>query len=196
MLDELPSLELAATFVALVLLLRAVSLSRGGRGLLFRRSRVESGRARDLIGLVLIVGAGLYAWGTQRASNWFLAACGVALLAQVAGFYWRSQARAKAGSPGGEVEVEIGEDEEELLYACPSCGHAAVIEIEDPQKLLGGLSALTGVSLWVCPSCGAVSGQVEDPARIPIGSEHGTVLRQGLESEDHEALEEPAEHDG
>jgi hypothetical protein len=194
-LDELPSLELAATFVAVVLLLRAVALSRGSRGLLFRRARVESGRARDLVGLVLIVGAALYAWGAQRASNWFLVACAVALLAQLAGFYWRSRASVKSdGQP--DVEVEIGEDDDELLYACPSCGHAAVIEIDEPQKLLSGLSALTGVSLWVCPSCGAVSGQVEDPARIPIGSEHGTVLRQSLESEDHEALEEPAEHDG
>jgi hypothetical protein len=194
-LDELPSLELAATFVALVLLLRALLLSRGSRGLLFQRARVERGRARDLVGMVLIVGAALYTWGTQRASNWFLVACGVALLAQLAGFYWRSQANAKAGAPP-QVEVEFGEDDEELLYACPSCGHAAVIEIDDPRKLLGGLSSLTGVSVWVCPSCGAVSGQVEDPARIPIGSEHGTVLRRSLESEDHEALEEPAEHDG
>ena len=59
-LDELPSLEFAATAVALVLVLRAAQLSGGGAGLLRRRRRSDS-RARDLVGIVIIAGAALYA---------------------------------------------------------------------------------------------------------------------------------------
>ena len=57
-LDELPSLEFAATAVALVLVLRAVQLSGKGAGLLRRRRRSVS-RARDLVGIVIIAGAAL-----------------------------------------------------------------------------------------------------------------------------------------
>ena len=48
----------------------------------------------------------------------------------------------------------------------------------------------------VCPSCGSLSGYVEDPAKIPIGEAHGTALRQAANTEDQEALEEPTEHEG
>ncbi len=52
MLDELPSLEIAATAVAIVLSLRALRLARSGP-LDRRRARVENGRARDLGGLAV-----------------------------------------------------------------------------------------------------------------------------------------------
>ncbi|HYP87496.1 MAG TPA: hypothetical protein VEQ59_05070, partial [Polyangiaceae bacterium] len=192
----LPSLEFAATAVAVVLSLRALRLS--GTALDQRRSRVESGRARDLIGLAILVGAVAYALGAARASTWFLVASGVAIAAQLAGFYLRArqspeQARlSDAGRPSGpEVEVE---DEE--LYACPQCGHGTLIEIDEPQLLLGGLNQLSPVAAVVCPGCGALSGQVDEPAKIPIGPEHGTSLRHSPMTEDHEALEEPREHEG
>lgn len=193
MLDELPSLEMAATAVAAVLAWRAFVLSRGGAGLLQKRRKVESARARDLIGLVLLGGAALYALGTQRASTWFLIASGVAIVAQLLGFYFRSAARVR-DAEGPTLEIDDEADDEES-NACPSCGHGRMIEL-DERKLLAGLAALTPVSASVCPECGALSGQVEQPGKIPIGAEHGTELRQSFSGEDQEALEEPAEHDG
>jgi hypothetical protein len=201
-LDELPSLEFAATAVAVVLTLRALRLLRSG-ALDQRRSRVESGRARDLIGLAILASAVAYAFGVARASTWFLIASGVAIAAQLAGFFLRASARAvpptASGRPGplqlvtSAPELEI-EDEE--LFACPQCGHATLIELDDPAPLLGGLNQLTPVIAVICPSCGALSGQVEDPAKIPIGAQHGTLLRQSPSGEDQEALEEPTEHEG
>jgi hypothetical protein len=76
------------------------------------------------------------------------------------------------------------------------CGHGTLIDLDDAARLLGGLDALTPVTAAVCPNCGALSGQVDDPAAIPIGVEHGTSLRQSPSGEDAEALEEPTEHDG
>jgi predicted RNA-binding Zn-ribbon protein involved in translation (DUF1610 family) len=197
-LDELPSLELAATGVALVLVWRALVLSRGGSSLLRRRRRVESARARDLIGLVILAGAALYALRVHRASTWFLAASAIAFLAQVVGFYFRAAARAdSAAEPTIELDSSVDNDlYEDELHACPRCGHGALIGLDDTSRLLGGLSQLTAVTAWVCPHCGSLSGHVDDPAQIPIGDAHGTSLRQSLSGEDQEALEEPAEHDG
>ena len=201
MLDELPSLEFAATAVALVMVWRALVLARGGAGLLSRRRRVESARARDLVGLVILAGAVLYAIRAERASIWFLAASGVAILAQLVGFFFRASTRARASAdasadPSIELDSSIDNSiDDSELHACPSCGHGTLIELDD-ARLLGGLSQLTPVSAWVCPHCGTLSGHVDDPAKIPIGEEHGTSLRQSLSGEDQEALEEPAEHDG
>jgi len=197
-LDELPSLEFAASAVAVVLTLRVLRL-QSSAPLDQRRARVESGRARDLIGLTILAGAIVYAFSAGRASTWFLVASGVAIAAQLAGFFLR--ARAPAGRPSaGQLQVAASapelEIEDEELFACPQCGHGTLIELDDPEPLLGALNQLTPVVAVICPSCGALSGQVDDPAKIPIGAGHGTVLRQSPSSEDHEALEEPTEHEG
>lgn len=196
MLDELPSLEFAATAVALVLVLRASLLSRAGAGLFRRRARSESGRARDLIGIILIGGAVLYVIRVERASTWFLVASGLAIVAQLVGFLFRSAARTEASDKPSAGADEAGDDEDDEQHGCPSCGHATLIELEDTARLLGGLSQLTQVTAAVCPRCGALSGQVEEPGKIPVGEGHGTSLRKSLSGEDAEALEEPAEHDG
>jgi hypothetical protein len=199
-LDELPSLEFAATAVALVLVLRAALLSRAGAALFRRRARNDSGRARDLIGLVLIGGAVLYAIRAQRASTWFLVASGVAIVAQLVGFFLRTVARARA-TAGPSIEIEEGESGEDdgsddELHGCPSCGHGTLIDLDDTARLLGGLSQLTPVTASVCPNCGALSGHVDDPSQIPIGESHGTSLRKSPSGDDAEALQEPTEHDG
>ena len=198
MLDELPSLEFAATAVALVLVLRAAQLADGGARLLRRRRRGDS-RARDLVGIAIIAGAALYAVRVQRASTWFLAACGVAIVAQLVGLYFRTAARARAAAePSLEIGngADDGSDDDDELYGCPSCGHGTLIDLDDTARLLGGLSQLTSVTAVVCPNCGALSGQVEDPAKIPIGEEHGTSLRKSPSGDDAQALQDPTEHDG
>jgi hypothetical protein len=195
-LDELPSLEFAATAVALVLVLRAALLSRAGAALFQRRARSESGRARDLVGIVLIGGAVLYVIRAQRASTWFLVASGVAIAAQLLGFVLRTLARARA-SAGPSVEIDDGDDgTDDWLNGCPHCGHGTLIQIDDPALLLGGLNQLSPVTAAVCPDCGSLSGHVEDPSKIPIGEAHGTSLQSSPSDEDAQALDEPAEHDG
>jgi hypothetical protein len=195
-LDELPSLELAATAVALALALRVVVLARREGGVMRGRARVESARARDLVGLAVLAGAIVYAIRVERASTWFLIAVSVAVVAQLIGFYLRAAARKRSSAAdGGASESERDEDGEPDDGTCPVCGHAQVIEL-DTARLLGGLSQLTSVNAVICPSCGALSGEVEDVTKIPIGPEHGTALRKARGSEDQEALEEPAEHDG
>ncbi|HYJ11640.1 MAG TPA: hypothetical protein VEX18_21605, partial [Polyangiaceae bacterium] len=97
MLDELPSLELAATAVALVLSLRVFVLLGREKGLVRGRARVESARARDLVGLAILAGALVYAWRAGRATTWLLAASAIAIVAQLVGFYLRSSAGKQAG---------------------------------------------------------------------------------------------------
>jgi hypothetical protein len=193
-------LEFAATAVAVVLTWRAVVLARGGAGLSQRRRRADSARARDLVGLVILTGAVLYALRTERASTWFLVASAVAGLAQLLGLYFRAAAARARRTAGPTIEVGLADsdddDDDDELNACPSCGHGKLIELVDAAQLLGGLNQLTPVVAAVCPQCGTLTGQVEDPAKIPIGPAHGTVLRQSLSGDDQEALEEPTEHDG
>jgi hypothetical protein len=186
-LDELPSLELAASAVALVLVLRVLVLLRRGAGLSRGQARAESGRARDLIGLTVLAGALLYAVRVHHASTWLVVASGIAIVAQLVGFYLRSTARKSPARPA---------DEDDEPTTCPECGHGELIELVDTGKWLGGLSQATDVSALVCPNCGALSGQLEDPSRVPVGTEHGTALRRSAASGEQEALEEPTDHDG
>ncbi|HYJ10895.1 MAG TPA: hypothetical protein VEX18_17860, partial [Polyangiaceae bacterium] len=121
--------------------------------------------------------------------------------AQLVGFYLRSSAGKQAGaageqlSAGSEPDGDGDDDEGDGDERCPNCGNAALVELVDAERLLGGLNALTPVSAAVCPACGTLTGQVEDASRIPVGAEHGTVLRQASGAEP-EPLEVPAEHDG
>ena len=197
MLDELPTLELAATAVAVALVLRVVVLLRRKGGLVRAQARIDSARARDLVGLAILASAIVYALRVERATSWFLAATGVAIVAQLLGFYLRAAARKQAAAPdqtpGGVPREDEAEPEDE---ACATCGNPSLIELVDAPRLLAGLNQLTPVSAAVCPACGALTGQVEDASRIPIGPEHGTALRKVAGGEDQEALEEPAEHDG
>lgn len=195
MLDELPSLEFAATAVALVLGLRTLVLWRKV-GLVRGRTRIESARARDLIGLAILIGALVYAVRVDRASTWFSSAVGVAVVAQLLGFYWRAAASTSPKpDPGNGSEPEVDFEDEELL-GCANCGHSTLIELDDGSPLLGGLTVYTPVVASICPSCGALAGHVEDPTKIPVDAAQGTSLREGPSTADHEALEEPREHDG
>jgi hypothetical protein len=197
-LEEVPSLELAATAVTVVLILRAIVLWRRV-GVMRGRSRVESARARDLIGVAILVGALVYAMRMGRASSWFLLMVSAAIVAQLLGFYWRSavsgKSETKANGGAAATEPEVDFEDEELL-GCSSCGHAELIELDESSPLLARLGSFTPVVAAICPSCGALSGQVEEPKKIPIDAEHGTSLRKGPSTEDHEALEAPSEHDG
>jgi hypothetical protein len=199
MLDELPSLELAATAVALVLSLRVFVLLGREKGLVRGRARVESARARDLVGLAILAGALVYAWRAGRATTWLLAASAIAIVAQLVGFYLRSSPGKQAGAAGEQLsagsEPDGDDDDDDGDERCPNCGNAALVELVDADRLLGGLNALTPVSAAVCPACGTLTGQVEDASRIPVGAEHGTALRQASGAEP-EPLEVPAEHDG
>src|SRR6185369_8515209 len=144
----------------------------------------------------ILVGALGYAFGVARASTWFLVASGVAIAAQLAGFFLRRSAAPLPAPGAASVSAPELEIEDEELFACPQCGHGTLIELDDPVPLLGALNQLTPVVAVICPNCGALSGQVDDPAKIPIGAQHGTLLRHSPSTDDDEALEEPTEHEG
>jgi hypothetical protein len=175
--------------------LRVVVLLRRKGGLVRAQARIESARARDLVGLAILAGAIVYALRVERATTWFLAATGVAIVAQLLGFYLRTAAR-KQVAASGELPSGVGREDEPEDEACATCGNPSLIELVDAPRLLTGLNQLTPVSAAVCPACGALTGQVEDASRIPVGPQHGTALRRVAGGDDQEALEEPAEHDG
>lgn len=195
-LDELPSLEIVATAIFLLSTWRLLMLLRGGSGLLPRARRVESARARDIIGLLLLAGVLLYTWRVGRASLWLTLAAGGAIVAQLVGLYLRRARAAKTSTEQEAPAAADDDDDDDAPVGCPSCGHARLIELSETSPLLASLARLTAVTAAICPRCGALSGQVEDPTQIPIGPEHGTLVRQSPSSADLDALEEPAEHDG
>jgi hypothetical protein len=190
-LDEFPTLEFAATAVALVLLLRAAILLGKTSSLVGGEARIESARARDLVGAAVLASAVIYAVRVDRASTWFLIASGTALLAHCLGFYLRARARKLARrAPNPELPVTLSDlgDEDELdsdeeddvedePAVCVRCGSSDALEVTDTTRYLGGLSALGPLSAVVCRNCGALSGQLEEPLLLGVGPEHGTRLR-------------------
>jgi len=131
-----------------------------------------------------------------------LVASGVALLAQLLSFYFRATALARANAAPSieldksvELDSSIDNELDDELHACPSCGHANLIKLDDTARLMGGLSELTPVTAW-CAPLRCAQRLRRRPRPIPVGQEHGTSLRQSLSGEDQEALEEPSEHDG
>lgn len=189
MLDELPTLEFAATAVALALSLRALILLGKSSKLVRGEARIESARARDLVGAAVLASAVVYAVRVERASTWFLVASAVALLAQLLGYYLRSRAqklplaRDARATPltrnaDEEDDDDEEEDEDEDANACPRCGGSDVVELTDSGRYLAGLSTLGRVSVEVCRTCGALSGQLENPGLLGVGAEHGTSSRK------------------
>jgi hypothetical protein len=198
--DEFPSLEFAATAVALALGVRVLVLLGRGSKLVSGKERVERARARDLVGAALLVGAVLYVVRVGRASDWFLVAAGVALLAQMTGFLLSSRLSAppvlsRSSESGRAADVPALEvHAEEELEACASCGSLELVELEGGARWLGELAQYGVQNLTVCRNCGALSGDVERAGQLPLGAPHGTRLLHA--KSDAEALEEPEEHQG
>lgn len=163
------------------------------------RARVQSGRARDLLVALVLMGAvfvaarsGLADWVLYvlAAAGAFLAASGFVLRPRLIDRVERASKRL--------LEATIDSLDQSRTFGgepCPACGRVEAIVVS-PNVLGDGVARLGVVELRICRNCGYLQGSVEDPKAIPLGPEYGTSL-----SADRASIpgEEPApltEHEG
>lgn len=168
--------------------------------------RAESGRARDLIVLTVLIGAMAFALlSNLLVSRWFHALAALASLLVIVGYVMRSRLR--------RVEraelTRIGEALSNMLAAAPSarsvrpslhsidggctvCGENVFLLARDAA--LGASLPTLGIhELRICKNCGFVSGQAEDPMALAKGALE--ELSVPISPED-ESTSDDTEHDG
>jgi len=168
--------------------------------------RAESGRARDLIVLTVLIGAMAFAaLSNLLVTGWFhtLAAC--ASLLVIVGYVMRSRLRRIERAELSRIgDALLG-----MLLAAPSphsarrslhsidggctvCGETSFLVAHD-AALGASLPSLGIHELRICKNCGFVTGQAEDAAALAAGALE--ELNVPLEPED-EASSDDTEHDG
>ncbi|MEI9940669.1 MAG: hypothetical protein WDO69_25935 [Pseudomonadota bacterium] len=168
--------------------------------------RAESGRARDLIVLTVLIGAMAFAvLSNLLVTTWFHALAAFASLLVIVGYVMRSRLRRIE-----RAELSrIGDALMRMLSAAPSargarrslhsidggcnvCGETVFLVAHDAA--LGASLPVLGIhELRICKNCGFVSGQAEDAAALAAGALQ--ELSVPLELED-EASSDDTEHDG
>jgi hypothetical protein len=168
--------------------------------------RGESGRARDLVVLAVLLGAMAFATLSRLpVTVWFQALAAAASLLLAIGYVMRSRLR--------RVEraefVRIGEALADSLAqapgassgrpslhsidgGCTACGENVFLVARD-AALGASLPALGIRELRICKNCGLVTGQAEDPEALSRGALE--ELSVPLDS-DSEASSDDTEHDG
>jgi Flp pilus assembly protein TadB len=168
--------------------------------------RGESGRARDLIVLAVLIGAMAFAvLSNLLVTSWFHVLAAFASLLVIIGYVMRSRLRRIE-----RAELSrIGDALLAMLRAAPSprgarrslhsidggctvCGETVFLVAHDAQ--LGASLPVLGIhELRICKNCGFVSGQAEDAAALALGALQ--ELSVPLDEED-EASSDDTEHDG
>jgi hypothetical protein len=166
--------------------------------------RISSGRARDLLALVLLVGLAAYLVKVDWAlSPWvyaLLAAGGILLFASY--FLRRSILNRLRKHRDGllEAAISLARARAPALAAgaCAQCEGTEYIAVEHPEKIsFNGEHRPLGVAeLLICRNCGSIRGHVHDPRQVPVGPEHGTSLRSSLPDEAEDLELETREHEG
>jgi len=168
--------------------------------------RGESGRARDLIVLAVLIGAMAFAvLSNLLVSSWFHGLAAIASLLVIVGYVMRSRLRSIERAELGR----IGDALRRMLQASPSvpsarrslhsieggctvCGQTVFLVARDAA--LGASLPILGIhELRICKNCGFVSGQAEDSEALAAGALQ--ELSVPLELED-EASSDDTEHDG
>jgi len=167
--------------------------------------RAESGRARDLIVLTVLIGAMAFAaLSNLLVSRWFHGLAALASLLVIVGYVMRSRLRRIE-----RAELSrIGEALAQLLAApgrrgarpslhsidggCSVCGENVFL-LAHAGALGAALPALGIHELRICKNCGFVSGQAEDALALAKGALE--ELRVPL-SLDEEPSSDDTEHDG
>jgi len=168
--------------------------------------RAESGRARDLIVLTVLIGAMAFAvLSNLLVTSWFHSLAAIAALLVIVGYVMRSRLR---HIERAELS-RIGDALLQMLSAAPSphparrslhsidggcrvCGETLFLVA--PAATLGPSLPRLGIhELRICKNCGFVTGQAEDPAALAAGSLQ--ELSVPAERED-EASSDDTEHDG
>ncbi|MEI9954533.1 MAG: hypothetical protein WDO74_37590 [Pseudomonadota bacterium] len=168
--------------------------------------RAESGRARDLIVLTVLIGAMAFAvLSNLLVTSWFHSLAAFASLLVIVGYVMRSRLRRIE-----RAELSrIGEALFGMLSAapspnkarrslhsidggCPVCGQTVFLVAHDAT--LGAALPKLGIhELRICKNCGFVSGQAEDRAALAAGALEELSVPSEL---DDEASSDDTEHDG
>jgi len=168
--------------------------------------RGESGRARDLIVLAVLLGAMAFAaLSSLLVGPWFLALAGAAAVLLIVGFVMRSRLR---GVERAEL-ARIGEALAEGLAqaptpnsarpslpsidgGCTACGENVFLIARD-AALGSALPALGIHELRICKNCGLVAGQAHDPAALEVAALEELSVPLDLDAEESS---DDTEHDG
>ena len=171
--------------------------------------RAESGRARDLIVLTVLIGAMAAAvLSNLLVTRWFHGLAALASLLVIVGSVMRSRLRRIERAELSRIgEALLG-----LQKAAPSPGSArrSLHSIEGGCSVCGenlflvaheatlgaSLPALGIRELRICKSCGFVSGQAEDAAALANGVEGSLEELSVPVSPEDEASSDDTEHDG
>lgn len=167
--------------------------------------RAESGRARDLIVLTVLIGAMAFAAVSNLlVSRWFHALAALASLLVIIGYVMRSRLRriervelsrisdALAGMLAAASQRSARPSLPSMDGGCTVCGENVFLRVHG-SALGASLPALGIHELRVCKNCGFVSGQAEDRAALARGELE--ELRVPFSVED-EASSDDTEHDG
>ncbi|MET0790700.1 MAG: hypothetical protein ABW061_04205 [Polyangiaceae bacterium] len=168
--------------------------------------RAESGRARDLIVLAVLIGAMAFAiLSNLIVSRWFHGLAASASLLLVVGYVMRSRLRSIE-----RVELgHIGEAVLRMLQAsaeaaparrsmhsldggCTVCGETLFLIAHD-AALGNSLPALGIHELRICKNCGFVTGQAADSAALALGALEELSVPLDW---DEGASSDDTEHDG
>ncbi|MEO8901881.1 MAG: hypothetical protein ABI488_08445 [Polyangiaceae bacterium] len=168
--------------------------------------RAESGRARDLVVLAVLLGAITFAFLSRLpVSTWFhsLTACAALLLG--VGYLMRSQLRRIERAELGRITASLGRMVEDAASAAPSrrslhsidggctvCGETLFLIARD-AALGASLPSLGIHELRICKHCGFVVGQAEDSKVLGDAALEELSVAFDL---DGEASSDDTEHDG
>jgi uncharacterized membrane protein YoaK (UPF0700 family) len=167
--------------------------------------RAESGRARDLIVLTVLIGAMAFAvLSNLLVTHWFHALAALASLLVVIGYVMRSRLRrierAELSRIGEALLAMLaaapGRRSRRSLHSsdggCTVCGENVFLVAHDAA--LGASLPVLGIhELRICKNCGFVSGQAEDAAALAKGALKELSVPVSL---DDEPSSDDTEHDG
>jgi hypothetical protein len=166
--------------------------------------RVQSGRARDLIVLAVLLGAALYARASGlgvRPIFYPLLAVGSALILwtvfsrrRVLDLTRNARASLIDAAANAAARPDRSALRSSIAEGCPLCGSLDSIVVTDPAR--ARLTHLGIEAMSICRSCGHVVGEARDPAAIAVGPEHGTDLAFPPPTSTGEALSEGEEPQG
>lgn len=168
--------------------------------------RAESGRARDLIVLAVLIGAMTFAALSHLpVSAWFQGLAAGASLLLVVGYAMRSRLRAveraeliRIGEALAKAVADAPSTQSgrpslhSIDGGCTACGETLFVVARD-AALGESLAALGIRELRICKNCGLVVGQAEDPEALARAALEELTVPAELDSE---VSSDDTEHDG
>lgn len=168
--------------------------------------RAESGRARDLIVLAVLLGSMAFAaLSSLPVSSWFQGLAGAAAVLLIIGYVMRSRLRgveraelARIGEALAEglAQAPTPNSARPSLHSidggCTACGENVFLVARD-AALGSALPALGIHELRICKNCGLVAGQAHDPAALEVAALEELSVPLDF---DAEASSDDTEHDG